>query len=113
MVSLMTSNDLVILKILSSSFAMSEFAVHFSAFVSFLVPPTGNSSSRFVLSLQHPSDRLMGARDPQQAQKANNRNLANDRKAVDYEGDTPAPQGCLDQIGHSHRAVSQGPVNWL
>ena len=47
----------------------------------------------------------MGAGDPQQAQEANNRNLADDRKGVNYEGDTPAHQGCLDQIGYSHAAV--------
>ena len=48
----------------------------------------------------------MGARDPQQAQEANNRNLADDGKAINYEGNTPAYQGCLDQIGHSHTTVS-------
>ena len=47
----------------------------------------------------------MGARDPQQAQEANNRNLADDGKAINYEGDTPARQGCLDQIGDSHKTV--------
>ena len=60
---------------------------------------------RFVIPLHHRSDRLMGARDPQQAQEANNRNLADDGKAINYEGDTPARQGCLDQIGDSHTAV--------
>ena len=47
----------------------------------------------------------MGAGDPQQAQEANNRNLADDRKVVNYEGATTAHQGCLDQIGYSHTAV--------
>jgi hypothetical protein len=47
----------------------------------------------------------MGARDPQQAQEANNRNLADEGKAINYEGDTPAHQGCLDQIGDSHTTV--------
>ena len=51
----------------------------------------------------------MGARDPQQAQEANNRNLADDGKAINYEGDTPAHQGCLDQIGYSHAAVVKDP----
>jgi len=91
---------------------MSEFGVISLAFVWFLRPPMGNVSSRFVLSLQHPSDCLMGAGDPQQAQEANNRNLADDRKGVNYEGDTPAQQGCLaqiDQIGHSHTAVVKDP----
>ena len=35
----------------------------------------------------------MGARDPEQAQEANNRNLADNGKAINYEGDTPAQQG--------------------
>jgi len=54
----------------------------------------------------------MGAGDPQQAQEANNRNLADDGKAINYEGATAAHQGCLDQIdkiGHSHTAVIMDP----
>ena len=62
-------------------------------------------SSRFVLPLHHPSDGLMGTGDPQQAQEANNRNLADHGKAINHEGDTPAHQGCLEQIGHSHTTV--------
>jgi hypothetical protein len=68
--------------------------------------PPQERSSHFVLPLHHPSDHLMGAGDPQQAQEANNRNLADDGKAINYEGNTPAHQGCLDQIGHSHTTVS-------
>ena len=69
---------------------MSEFGVISLAF-RILGPPTGN-----VFPLQRPSDRLMGAGYPQQAQEGNNRDLADDRKTINYEGDTPAHQGCLD-----------------
>jgi hypothetical protein len=91
---------------------MSEFAVHFSGLGIVLRSAYGKRSSHFILPLHHPSDRLMGARDPQQAQEANNRNLADEGKAINYEGDTSAHQGCLDQIdqiGHSHTAVVKDP----
>ena len=44
----------------------------------------------------------MGTGDPQQAQEADNGDLADDGIAVYHEGDTTAHQGCFDQIGHSH-----------
>lgn len=56
----------------------------------------------WVLPLSHSSDRLMGTGYPQQAQEADNGNLADDGITVDHEGDATAHQGCFDQIGHSH-----------
>jgi hypothetical protein len=47
----------------------------------------------------------MGIREPQQAQDPDAHNLAEDRIAVDQEGNETAHGGSLDQIKNSHTTV--------
>jgi hypothetical protein len=47
----------------------------------------------------------MGVQKPQQAQEPDEHNLADDRIAVDQEGNEPAYNGSLDQIENSHMTV--------
>jgi hypothetical protein len=41
---------------------------------------------------------LSRVREPQEAQKPNQHDLTNDRKAIDEEGNGTANHGCFDQI---------------
>jgi hypothetical protein len=47
----------------------------------------------------------MGVRQPQQAQESDEDNLAEDRIAVDEEGDSAAHNGGFDQINYSHKTA--------
>jgi hypothetical protein len=47
----------------------------------------------------------MGVREPQEAQEADEHNLAEQRIAVDQEGNKAAHHGSLDQIKNSHTTV--------
>ncbi len=47
----------------------------------------------------------MGVQEPQQAQETDEHNLADDRIAVDQEGNEAAHNGSLDQIENSHKTV--------
>jgi hypothetical protein len=66
------------------------------------------------LSPEERSKGLPGVGKPKQAQKSDEHNLADDRKAVDEERDAAARHGCLDQIQNSHndclKAVCRHPA---
>jgi len=50
-------------------------------------------------------NRLMGVREPQQAQEPDEDNLADDRIAVDEEGNHAANNGSFDQFENSHKTA--------
>ncbi len=62
-------------------------------------------SSRPVLSSPQACDCLVGVQEPEQAQEADEDNLAEDRVAVDKEGDYSANNGSFDQVKNSHETA--------
>ena len=82
--------------------SLSKLRIAFRAGIAPLRPPL---SARLALPSPEVGDRLMGVREPQQAQEPDQNNLAKDRKAVDEEGDGAANNGGLDQIKNTHTTV--------
>ena len=58
-----------------------------------------------LLPSQQMCDRFVGVQKPQQAQKPNEHNLAEDWKGVDQEGHGPTNNCCFDQIQDVHTSA--------